>query len=114
MVSKENVWTHDGERAGRIGTQNATGTTDNKPSRIDLPLSATKHKFGGLFTRKERWGLSARGWLVALLAVVVLVVLVFPNLYSFLAITQRVPTKILVVEGWIHPFAARVVAEEFR
>jgi uncharacterized SAM-binding protein YcdF (DUF218 family) len=41
-------------------------------------------------------------------------VLVLANLYSFLAVTDRVPTRILVMEGWVHPYAARAAVEEFR
>jgi len=77
---------------------------------FDLPL----RRFGGIITRKERWGLSGRGWLVILITIFLLVGLIVPNLYSFLAITHRVPTRILVVEGWIHPYAAQAAAEEFR
>jgi len=38
----------------------------------------------------------------------------FLNVDAFLAPTQRVDTDILVVEGWVHPYAIRASAEEFQ
>lgn len=71
----------------------------------------------------ERWklvrpptrrGLTLRGWgaVVALLAALgfVGVRLVHP----FLAVTDRVPTEVLVVEGWIPDFGLRAALEEYR
>ncbi|MFN0126421.1 MAG: ElyC/SanA/YdcF family protein [Verrucomicrobiales bacterium] len=67
----------------------------------------------GLINRRERWGLSARGWLVGLITVVAggwgLVVTVYP----FLAVTERVPAEYLVVEGWIGRPAMEAAAAEF-
>lgn len=34
--------------------------------------------------------------------------------YPFLAVTHRVDTNVLVVEGWIHDYAIRAAVEEFR
>ena len=39
---------------------------------------------------------------------------VFWNIHPFLAITDRVDTKVLVVEGWTRRYAIRGGAEEFR
>ena len=36
-----------------------------------------------------------------------------PRVYEFLAVTDRVQAKILVVEGWVHPYAIRVAENEF-
>jgi hypothetical protein len=71
-------------------------------------------KLCGLFVRKERWGLSWRGWLIITLAGVTAAYLVFVNIYPFLAVTHRVNTNVLVVEGWIPRYAIRKAAEEFR
>jgi len=71
-------------------------------------------KFCGLFARKERWGLSWRGWLVFILAGLLIAVLLLLNIRPFLAKTQRVNANVLVVEGWIHEYAIRDAAAEFQ
>ncbi len=71
-------------------------------------------KICGIFTRKERWGLSCRGWLIFLSTLLLVAVLVSLNIQPFLAKTQRVNTNVLVVEGWIHEYAVRAAAEEFK
>jgi uncharacterized SAM-binding protein YcdF (DUF218 family) len=67
----------------------------------------------GLFTRRMRWGLSGRGWvffaLIASLGATVIVL----NLHPFLALTARVPSDTLVVEGWVHEFAIKAAVREY-
>jgi len=46
-------------------------------------------------------------------AALVVGLLVFSNIYPFLAVTQRVPSDTLVVEGWIHEFAIQAAVEEY-
>jgi uncharacterized SAM-binding protein YcdF (DUF218 family) len=78
------------------------------------PLDFSRQKLWGTITRRERWGLSWRGW--SLIAVVVLFA-TFSSLwrvYPFLAVTHRVDTNVLVVEGWVHEYAIRAAVEEFR
>jgi len=76
--------------------------------------SQVKKKLFGLWTRQERWGLSARGW-VCLLALAVLGGLgwVF-NVQPFLAQTRRLDTKVLVVEGWIREFGLKAAVAEIQ
>jgi len=70
-------------------------------------------RFLGILTRKERWGLSWRGWLIlALLAGSNAGLLLF-SVQPFLAETHRVNTNLLVVEGWIHEYAIRAAVKEF-
>jgi len=71
-------------------------------------------KFLGIITRRERWGLSWLGWLILVLAGLLMAILLLLNVQPFLAKTQRVNANILVVEGWIHEYAIRVAAEEFK
>ena len=71
-------------------------------------------KFAGLLSRRERWGLSARGWLSLILGVALLGYGWARTVQPFLAVTHRTDAKVLVVEGWIHEFAMRAAAEEFR
>ena len=73
----------------------------------------SSQKLYGLLKRKERWGLSWRGWLLLVLTGLVSGYLVFSNVQGFLATTHRVDANILVVEGWIHKYAIRGAAEEF-
>jgi hypothetical protein len=68
----------------------------------------------GLLQRRERWGLSWRGWLAALtLALLAAVLLVFWA-YPFLAVTERQPpSEYLVVEGWVPVDILKEAREEF-
>jgi uncharacterized SAM-binding protein YcdF (DUF218 family) len=68
----------------------------------------------GLFDRRQRWSLSWRGRLILAFAVVLVSILVFRNVYPFLAITHRVDGQVLVVEGWIHEYAIRAALKEFQ
>jgi uncharacterized SAM-binding protein YcdF (DUF218 family) len=71
-------------------------------------------KLWGIFIRKERWGLSWRGAILTLIISAGLAVSAILCLYPFLAMTQRVDTNVLVVEGWVHKYAIRSAVEEFR
>jgi uncharacterized SAM-binding protein YcdF (DUF218 family) len=73
-----------------------------------------KQKMFGLFTRRERWGLTARGWLVLLALPLLAFVVWVLNVQPFLAPTRRAETKILVVEGWVHEYGIRAAAAEFQ
>jgi len=76
--------------------------------------SARRQKLGGLLVCKQRWGLSWRGWLalivVGLTGVISLLVFIRP----FLAVTDRVDSDVLVVEGWIDQSTAPVAVTEFK
>ncbi len=56
-------------------------------------------KFWGILKRKERWGFSWRGWLLLTSAGLVAAYFALLNIYPFLAVTHRVNTNVLVVEG---------------
>lgn len=71
-------------------------------------------RFYGVLVRKECWRLSWRGWLVALTISLLIVITVLLQIHPFLAVTHRVPAKVLVVEGWIHPFAMDAAVKEFK
>lgn len=74
----------------------------------------TSRKRYALFVRKERWGLSWRGWLILVAVVTTFTGLFVLNIHPFLAVTQRVDGNILVVEGWVHEYAIRQAVEEFK
>jgi uncharacterized SAM-binding protein YcdF (DUF218 family) len=78
----------------------------------NLSVTPTK-KFLGLVSRRERWGLSWRGW-IGLLALICFSILGWlQNIHPFLAQTERTDAKILVVEGWVHEYVVAVGAQEF-
>lgn len=81
--------------------------TDSNPQVIES-------KLWGMFTRKPRWAISIKGWLVLLVAVGVTCWLFVSNIYGFLAVNKPVPSNLLVVEGWVHDYAIRAGVEEFR
>jgi hypothetical protein len=70
--------------------------------------------FGGLLVRRYRWALSLKAKLLILLALLTLGLIILFGVYPFLAITERVDADVLVVEGWVHPYAIQVAADEFR
>ena len=74
----------------------------------------SSQKFWGVLKWKERWGLSWRGWLLVTSAGLVAAYFVFLNIHPFLAVTHRVNTNVLVVEGWIHRYSIRRGVEEFK
>lgn len=81
---------------------------------FDTPFSKPTRKLWGTISREERWGLSGKGWIVAFVLLVTAAILLLVTIHPFLVVTHRVDAKILVVEGWIHEYAIRVGAEEFR
>ena len=74
----------------------------------------TLQKFCGVLKRKERWALSWRGWLLVTSAGLVGAYFAFLNIHPFLAVTHRVNTNVLVVEGAIERYGIRAGAEEFK
>ena len=58
-------------------------------------------KLWGILVRKERWGLSWGGWLILALLGFSSAVFLLLNIHPFLAVTHRVNTNVLVVEGRI-------------
>jgi uncharacterized SAM-binding protein YcdF (DUF218 family) len=71
-------------------------------------------EFWGVFIRRERWGLSWRGWLIVFAGVLLTFSLFCFRIYPFLATTDRVDADVLVVEGWVHRYAIRSAVEEFK
>jgi uncharacterized SAM-binding protein YcdF (DUF218 family) len=72
-----------------------------------------RRALAGLITRKERWGLSIRGWLVGAFLVAALGVVVTFTIYPFFAITHRIDASVLAVEGWVNERAIHVARDEF-
>ena len=74
----------------------------------------SSQKLWGILTRKERWGFSWRGGLILALLGFSTAVLLLLNVQPFLAETHRVNTNVLIVEGWVHEYAIRAAAQEFK
>jgi uncharacterized SAM-binding protein YcdF (DUF218 family) len=68
----------------------------------------------GLISRRERWGLTVRGWLLLAAAIVAAGFVAILGIYPFLAPTERTSTDLLVVEGWIDDYAVHAASIEFR
>jgi uncharacterized SAM-binding protein YcdF (DUF218 family) len=81
-----------------------------------IASSPNHYKVGflGIFTRKERWGLSWRGCLVVAFAVLTMFGVIVIEIHPFLAETQRVDSNTLVVEGWINEHAIKLAVKEFK
>lgn len=58
--------------------------------------------------------MSWRGWLAVWLLALAAAAAWMLNVQPFLAQTRRVDTRVLVVEGWVHEYAARVALAEFQ
>jgi uncharacterized SAM-binding protein YcdF (DUF218 family) len=81
--------------------------------RKSNPTGASQKLFG-IVVRKERWGLSWRGWLIVSTGVLLTFYVFLLRVYPFLAVAHRVDTNVLIVEGWVHEYAIRAAVEEFR
>lgn len=76
--------------------------------------SRRRRVLGGILVRRERWTLSWGGRLLALGILGGVLLVLARTVHPFLAVTARVQTDVLVVEGWIHENAARGAAAEFK
>lgn len=72
------------------------------------------HIFFGLLKKRECWGLSWKGWLLGIFSAICCFTFLLKNTYSFLAPTERLDSKILVVEGWLSDDSLKQAYEEFR
>jgi uncharacterized SAM-binding protein YcdF (DUF218 family) len=77
------------------------------------PRSKPRRRFGALLTRRERWGLSGPGWVLILVLALSAAWGFVLNICPFLAVTQRVQSDVLVVEGWLPENLVHTAAEEF-
>jgi uncharacterized SAM-binding protein YcdF (DUF218 family) len=81
---------------------------------LELRSLSRQSLLGGLLVRRYRWGLSRWAKFLLLMVVFLAVGLAFLGIYPYLAITDRIDADVLVVEGWVHPYAIQASAEEFR
>jgi hypothetical protein len=80
-------------------------------------MKAKKNKstfFFGLLKKRECWGLSWKGWLLGIFSAICCFTFLLKNTYPFLAPTERLDSKILVVEGWLNDDSLKQAFDEFR
>lgn len=68
----------------------------------------------GLLRRRMALRLTRRGWLVSLLAAMVLLAVMVCGTFPFLAVNDPKPGGVLVVEGWMPDYAIAEAVAEFR
>jgi len=85
-------------------------SSEKKSSGAEKP----KRKWFGLVRRREKWVLSWRGRFVVWGVLAILAVVFILTVHPFLAVTERVDTQYLVVEGWIPNYALQESIAEFK
>ena len=75
---------------------------------------AEKKAFLGLISKRERYGLTLRGYIIIAGMTIVLLILVVGYLYPFLAVSDPVAGDIMVVEGWVPRYAIERAARDFK
>jgi hypothetical protein len=92
-------------------TGNSTNTIIPPSSKSSFP---PRSWLGGLWQRRVCLVPTWRGWIVLVLIPALFVMLIGRFLCTFLTIHDPVPGGVLVLEGWIPPYAAREALEEYR
>jgi hypothetical protein len=78
------------------------------------PNDKITRRFFGLQKRQEKWVLTWRGRFVAWASLAVLGLIFILTVHPFLAITARVDTRYLVIEGWVPNYALEESMAEFK
>jgi uncharacterized SAM-binding protein YcdF (DUF218 family) len=79
-----------------------------------VSVRSTRRRLGGLLTRRERWALSWKGWVALFITGVLGLTVLMRQIHPFLAVTDTVVSRYLVVEGWVHEFAFVASVVEFK
>jgi hypothetical protein len=79
-----------------------------------MPENLPIVRFLGLAAKRPRWGLTWRGRLAVLAVGLGLATIFVLRIHPFLALSQPVATRVMVVEGWISLPSIRAAAETFR
>ena len=67
-----------------------------------------------LFCRREKWVLTAKGWIIICVFLTALLLGSLVNIHSFLAVTAPVKAEVLVVEGWLTDEGVEKAVSEFK
>lgn len=81
--------------------------------RRSIQSNDAQTNIAGLLERRVGWKLTWRGWLLLLVLFGALLIAFLLGAYPFLAPTDRVPSDLLVVEGWMPHYSMKDVAQEF-
>jgi hypothetical protein len=76
--------------------------------------SKPRQPFWGLLRRRECLRATRRGWALLLVAAAGLLILLGLTVHPFLAADESVPSKVMVVEGWLPDYALQEAAAEFQ
>jgi uncharacterized SAM-binding protein YcdF (DUF218 family) len=85
-----------------------------EPLRVESTSLPKQRALGGFLVRRYRWGLSRWAKILLLILMLAFGVIVLFGIYPYLAVTDRVDADVLVVEGWVHPYAIQASMEEFK
>ena len=71
-------------------------------------------KLPPLCCRRKSWTLTWSGWVVLLVTLIIYIVVICNNLYSFLSVQAPLPqADVLVVEGWLPDYGVEAAIAEF-
>ena len=76
-----------------------------------LPSDSARIKLGGLVSKRQRWGLTLKGWALLAFTAISLFALAVFRVHPFLAINKPVPSDTLVIEGWVSEVGIKYAAE---
>ena len=85
-----------------------------EPQRFQSTSLPRQRALGGFLVRRYRWGLSRWAKIALLILMLGFGVIVLFGAYPYLAVTHQVNADVLVVEGWVHPYAIDASVEEFK
>ena len=73
-----------------------------------------RKKLWGLINYQPRWGLTFKGWLFMVVALIAIALFVVLNIHSFLAPVAPIKAEALVIEGWIGDEGIKGAIAEFQ
>ena len=71
-------------------------------------------RLGGLLVRRQRWGISTAGKLLIFTLAALICFATLRSLNHLLAITDRIPCRLLVVDGWLPTWDLERAAAEYQ
>ena len=94
-------------------TGNALSNEQEQSSKSSAGKAGKRSVLWGVASRRERWGLTLRGWLVVVMTTNAVFAVVSQRIHPFLAIIDPIPAEYLVVEGWMPEYAVEQCVEIF-
>ena len=72
-----------------------------------------KQKLWGFISYQPRWGLTLKGWSIAILTLIAIAILTLLNIHPFLAPSTPIEAEALIIEGWISDDGLKGAIAEF-